>query len=282
MIRTAQQLKGKIRNLSMGDSAKAQMLMRTYATERFLERLSLSPYRENLILKGGTLVAALVGLEARSTMDVDTTIKSLPLTKEDIRAVVDEICAISLDDGMAFEIEKVETIMDDDEYPGIRVYLQATLERIRIPMKLDFSTDEAITPSELRFEYRLMFENRSVAIMAYNAETLIAEKLETVVARGVANTRMRDFYDLFVLEKTKSVPIDEAVLRQAFVNTCGKRGTSVAGDRIDVIVREIRSSREMSSLWQAYGARFSYASCLSWPAVLDVIEWFFGKVKVCS
>ena len=252
MIRTAQQLKGKIRNLSMGDSAKAQMLMRTYATERFLERLSLSPYRENLILKGGTLVAALVGLEARSTMDVDTTIKSLPLTKEDIRAVVDEICAISLDDGMAFEIEKVETIMDDDEYPGIRVYLQATLERIRIPMKLDFSTDEAITPSELRFEYRLMFENRSVAIMAYNAETLIAEKLETVVARGVANTRMR------------------------------KRGTSVAGDRIDVIVREIRSSREMSSLWQAYGARFSYASCLSWPAVLDVIEGFFGKVKVCS
>lgn len=282
MIRTAQQLKGKIRNLSMGDSAKAQMLMRTYATERFLERLSLSPYRENLILKGGALVAALVGLEARSTMDVDTTIKSLPLTKEDIRGVVDEICAIPLEDGMTFAIEKVETIMDDDEYPGIRVYLRATLERIRIPMKLDFSTDEAITPSELRFEYGLMFEDRAVAIMAYNVETLVAEKLETVMARGVANTRMRDFYDLYVLEETKSVFIDEKVLRQAFVNTCGKRGTSIAGDRIDAIVRDIRSSEEMANLWRAYGARFSYASCLPWSTVLCVVEGFFDKVKALS
>lgn len=268
-IRTAQQLKGLVRNLSQGDSAKAQMLMRSYATERFLERLSLSRYAGNLILKGGTLVAAMVGLDARSTMDIDATLKRLPLTEAGVLEVVGEVCAVPLDDGTSFAVGGVEGIMDEGDYPGVRVHMEALLERIRIPMKLDFTTDDAITPRELEFRYALMFEDRAIPVMAYNVETLLAEKLETLVARGVVNTRMRDFYDLHVLEKTKADLIDEEVLRRAFANTCGKRGTHADRSNVDLVFGEVESSATMEGRWLAYGVKHEYASGVAWAAVLE-------------
>ena len=268
-IRTAQQLKGLVRNLSKGDSAKAQMLMRSYATERFLERLSLSRYAGNLILKGGTLVAAMVGLDARSTMDIDATLKRLPLTEAGVLEVVGEVCSVPLDDGTAFAVGSVEGIMDEGDYPGVRVHMEALLGRIRIPMKLDFTTDDAITPRELEFPYGLMFEDRAIPVIAYNVETLLAEKLETLVARGVANTRMRDFYDLYVLEKTKADLIDEEVLRRAFANTCGKRGTRADRSNVDLVFGEVESSATMEGRWLAYSANHEYASGIAWAAVLE-------------
>lgn len=279
MIRTAQQLKGLVRNLSKGDSAKAQMLMRAYATERFLERLSLSSYAGNLILKGGTLVAAMVGLDARTTMDIDATIKSLPLSEEGICEVVSKICAIPLNDEMVFVIGNVESIMDEGDYPGVRVHMEAVLERVRIPMKLDFSTDDVITPKELEFEYALMFEERSVQIMAYNIETLLAEKLETVVSRGVANTRMRDFYDLYALKKTKTDSIDQSVLRRAFFSTCAKRHTSSDSTMIGLVFEEIRRSATMEERWNGYASRFEYASRLAWPVVLNAVSGLLNAAK---
>lgn len=280
MMRTAQQLKGLVRNLSRGDSAKAQMLMRAYATERFLERLSRSPYAGNLILKGGTLVAALVGLGVRTTMDIDATVKNLPLSEEDIHEVVSRVCETPLDDGMTFAVGSVGSIMDEGDYPGVRVHMEAVLERVRIPMKLDFSTGDVITPNELEFEYALMFEERSVPIMAYNIETLLAEKLETVVSRGVANTRMRDFYDLYALRKMKADSIDDAVLRRAFAGTCEKRHTSSDSAVIDLVFEEIRRSATMEERWSGYAARFEYASGLAWADVLDAAEGFLEAVKV--
>lgn len=132
MIHTSRQLKALVRNIAKGDSAKAQLIIRNYVTERFLERLSLSQYRSNLILKGGTLIAAMVGLDNRSTMDVDTTLKKLPLNETTVRTIVDDIIAVQLEDGMTFEIKSVSQIMDDADYPGIRLMLDATLENMHV------------------------------------------------------------------------------------------------------------------------------------------------------
>lgn len=192
MIHTSRQLKALVRNRSHGDSAKAQVIIRSYIMERLLERISLSEYRDKFILKGGMLVSALVGLDNRATMDIDTTVKNLPLTKDDVTRILTEIMAIEVDDGIFFSIRHISDIMDEFEYPGIRVMLEAQLDTMRNPLKIDISTGDIITPQEVQFVYPLMFEDRTISIYTYNVETVLAEKLETVISRGIANTRLRD------------------------------------------------------------------------------------------
>jgi len=168
MIRTATQLKALVRNMSKGNSTKAQIIIRYYVTERFLERLSLSQYKSNLLLKGGALVAAIAGLDNRSTMDVDATLNELPLSEDNARKVVEDIVAVTIDDGMEFEITNVSTIMDESDYPGVRVILDTTLNKMHTPLKIDFSTGDVITPREVEYSFRLLFEERSITILAYN------------------------------------------------------------------------------------------------------------------
>ena len=199
MIHTAKQLKDKVRNLSGGNNDVAQTLIRNFIMERFLERVSVSKYRNNFILKGGMLVASIVGVDMRATMDIDTTVKSLPLNEQDARRIIEEICSIQIEDGVTFKITLVKEIMEDFDYPGIRMMIEATLERMRQPIKIDISTDDAITPGAVEYEYKLMFEDRTISLLTYNLETLIAEKTQTILARGIANTRMRDFYDVYEL-----------------------------------------------------------------------------------
>ena len=216
MIRTSTQLKAKVRNLSAGDNDRAKLLIRNYVMERFLERIALSQYRNNFILKGGMLVAAVVGLEARATMDIDTTVKSLPLTMEDARKVVEDVIQVDVPDGVSFRITRVMDIMEGHDYPGIRFMLEATLDKLKQAIKIDISTGDVITPRAVEYSYKLMFEDRSISIWTYNLETLLAEKLETIMARETANTRMRDFYDIHVLMEQ---PIDYQVLHNAFMAT---------------------------------------------------------------
>jgi predicted nucleotidyltransferase component of viral defense system len=272
MMRTSQQLKSLVRNLSMGDSAKSQTIIRNYVMERFLERLSLSRYRKNLILKGGVLVAAMIGLDKRSTMDIDTTIKGLALSAETIRGIVTDISLIEIDDGMAFEIHGIESIMDEMEYPGIRVMLSASLEKMRIPLKLDFSTGDIVTPSETAFSLKLLFENRTISVLAYTLETVIAEKLETLLVRGTLNTRMRDFYDIYVLENTQTHSISARTLYSAFKGTVVKRGTAAVVADADLILREIESDAEMITLWSNYQRKFDYASDISWEMAIAAVR----------
>jgi len=279
MIRTSRQLKALVRNLSKGDSARAQIIIRNYVMERFLERLSLSPYRENFILKGGTLVAAMVGLDNRSTLDVDATVKNLPLTEDSARKLVGEIIGVQIDDGMSFEIRSVAPIMDDAEYPGIRVSLDTTLETMRTPLKIDFSTGDVITPHEVSYSFKLLFEDRTISILAYNLETVLAEKLETLVARGTANTRMRDFYDIYVLEDSQSHNIDRALLKTAFTNTSGKRGSSAVMAGMDVILDEVEASPEMIALWINYQNKFEYAADVGWDEVMRSVKKLCDDIR---
>ena len=224
MISTATQLKAKVRNLSGGDSKKAQTLIRNYIMERFLERIALSQYRNNFILKGGMLVAAVVGLDTRATMDIDTTVKSLNLTKDNAVRIVEDIISIDIDDGVRFQITKVTDIMEEHDYPGIRFMLETTLDKMRQTIKIDISTGDIITPRAVEYSYRLMFENRAISLWTYNLETLLAEKLETIMARGTANTRMRDFYDIYVISNRETY--DREILKKAFAATSTKRNTT--------------------------------------------------------
>ena len=225
MIKTTRQLKALVRNLTKGDSLQAQIIMRNYVMERFLERISLSKYRNNFILKGGMLVSAMVGLDTRSTMDIDTTIKNMPLSVENAREMIEEIIAVPIDDGMTFSIKSVGEIMDEAEYTGVRVNLEATLETMRTPLKVDISTGDIITPREVLYTFKLMFEERTISILAYNLETVLAEKMETVIARGVANTRLRDYYDLYILQNEYTHAISMEQFKAAFLATCKKRNS---------------------------------------------------------
>lgn len=279
MIHTSRQLKALVRNLSEGDSAKAQIIIRNYVMERFLERLSLSHYRNNMILKGGTLVAAMVGLDNRSTMDMDATLKNLPLNEQTAKEIVEDIIAIQVDDGMTFKIKNVMSIMDEADYPGIHVMLDATLETMHTPLKIDFSTGDAITPHEVTYSFRLLFEERTISILAYNLETVLAEKIETLLSRGTANTRMRDFYDIYVLTNTQAHNIDPATLKKAFANTSEKRGSIALLSDADLIMGEVAESASMDDLWKRYQLKFDYAADVPWDEVMKPVRRLVGMVK---
>jgi len=278
MIRTSRQLKALVRNLSKGDSTKAQIIIRNYVMERFLERLSISQYRDNLILKGGILVAAMVGLDNRSTLDVDATVKNLQLTEDSVNKFVNDIINITIDDGMTFEIMNVVNILDESEYPGIRVTIDASLETMKTPLKIDFSTDDVITPNEISYSYGLLFEDRAISILAYNLETILAEKLETLIARGTANTRMRDFYDLYILDNTQSSNINDDILKTAFINTSTKRGSNALLTDVYIILVEVENSDDMMMLWENYKRKFDYATEVSWESVMQSVRKLFRIV----
>lgn len=186
MICTSKQLKDKVRKISNGDNEVAKAMIRIFMMERFLERVTLSRYRDNFILKGGMLVASIVGVNMRTTMDIDTTVDALPLTESDAERIVKEICDIRIDDGVTFSITSVKKIMSDFEYPGIRIALEVYLDRMRQTIKLDISTDDAITPKAVIYEYNLLFEDRSISLLSYNIETILAEKMQTIIEHTLA------------------------------------------------------------------------------------------------
>jgi len=273
MIHTSKQLKDKVRNISKGDNDVAKALIRTFMMERFLERVSLSKYRNNFILKGGMLVASIVGVDMRATMDIDTTVKALPLNENDAERIISEICAIPLEDGVTFSITSVTNIMTDFEYPGIRMMLEATLDRMRQSIKLDISTDDVITPSAVEYEYKLMFEDRTISLLTYNTETLLAEKVQTIFARGIANTRMRDFYDVYGIVKMNAEKIDKDVLISAFHATCKKRETVFIKDEMTDTLSKIKENEAMAQMWEQFRKKNFFVGDLQWDEVIcDVLK----------
>lgn len=272
MITSSRQLMDRIKHLVGNDSAKVQVVMRLYAMERFFDRLARSPWREQFIVKGGALVTALVGISMRTTMDIDATVKGVTLQEEEIERVVDEICAIEAGDGMAFRIKSIDRIMDEHDYPGIRLSMEALFDHARIPMKLDFSTDDAITPGAIELGYPCLLENAEIPIMAYNIETLLAEKLETVVSRSVANTRMRDFYDVFTLLEMKGGSIDLSIFTAAVEATFNKRGTDSSPKNMRLVLSEIGGSERMMEMWVRYQSKTDYAQGIAWDGAVEAVS----------
>lgn len=273
MIHSARQLKDKIRNLAFDKSADAQVLLHNYMMERFLERVSDSSYRENFILKGGMLVASMVGLETRSTMDIDATVKGKTVSIEAIQRMVEDIISLDLSHGVSFTIGGVSEIMDEAEYPGVRITIVAYMDGIKVPLKVDISTGGCDYASRYRiYSYRLMFEDCAIRLLSYNLETVLAEKLETIVLRTTTNTRMRDFYDIHILLTLYRKDIDPTTMKNALLATSKRRTSLELLNNAEKVLTDLRDSDTMKGLWENYKSKFNYAKNISWTETLTSVR----------
>lgn len=276
---TPEQIKGRIKSVAKQNNADARTLMRIYMMERFLERLAQSEYRDNFIIKGGILVTAMIGVAHRSTMDIDTSMKNLNLSADDALQVVNQVKDIDLDDGVSFEVKDVSNIMDEMEYPGIRVTMNANVGRLITPLKIDISTGDVITPRAIEFNYDLLLEDRSISLWSYNLETILAEKLQTVLARGILNTRMRDFYDIRMLLDTYEDKVNKAVLKDAFAATCKKRGTDHLQEQAEEIIKIVEADEQLQVLWRAYQKKYSYAAEIDYASVISGVRKLMDWIR---
>ena len=272
MIHTSRQLKDLVRNLARSSGIEAHVLIRRYMMERLLERISLSSYKDSFILKGGMLVSSLVGVDTRATMDIDATVKGLPVTASDMEHILTEIITIPIDDGVQFQIKGISDIMEEMEYGGVRISMQALLDNSVTPLKLDISTGDVITPREIRYPYKLRFEERRIPLMVYPLETVLAEKLETILSRSILNSRMRDYYDVQVLQEAFSKEIDHSTLAKALIATADKRGSTDQLRDTEAVLRAIEDSPELRELWIGYQQKNTYAKPYTWERIIRSVR----------
>ena len=273
------QLKAYVKNLAKEKNISAQIVLQNYMLERLLERISISEYHDNFILKGGFLLAAMVGLDTRATMDMDATIKGLPVTKETISEMFGEICKIHIDDDINFEFSGIADIREDDEYGGYRVSLSGNYPPMAVPLKIDITTGNKITPREMVYSFNLMFEERSINVLAYTVETILAEKLETIISRGDQNTRPRDFYDVYILNTLQKQNIDNIILKDAFAATVKKRGAEHIVSNYKEIIETVANNTVMNNQWTRYQKEFDYAKYIDFEDACNVIKRLLLEIK---
>ena len=267
----AMSLKAKIRNIAKKKNIPAQVILQNFMFERLLVRLSVSDFKDKFIIKGGMLVATIVGLDNRATMDMDTTLRNLPLTPEAIHSALQDICSIAFDDGVTFEIGKISPIRDDDIYGGYRVMLNARFDTLLTPLSIDVSTGDVITPHAVQCSFTEIFsEDKTFELWAYNIETVMAEKIETILRRGVFNTRPRDYYDMYILSTTQK--FDKLVLADAIMATAKHRGTTEQIKDVSTIIGNIEESIELKAMWDKYRKQFSYAKDIEYGQIIAVLK----------
>jgi predicted nucleotidyltransferase component of viral defense system len=273
-MKTSTQLKALVRNLSAAKNVESEIILRNFMLERFLERLSASEYRSNFILKGGMLIAAMVGIETRTTMDLDATIKGQTLSETQITDLIEGILRVPVDDGVLFTFRKMEEIREEADYPGYRVSIDAALDKTRQTMHIDITTGDFVTPREIEYSLKLMFEERSISILAYNLETVLAEKFESVISRGLTNTRMRDYYDIYILTATQQ--FDATTFRSALEKTTTKRKTTEQISDATAVIGRISESKVLTDLWRRYQNKYSYAADVSWEKAIGSLRSLNG------
>lgn len=280
-MKNAMQLKDIMKNLSKEKHISAQLLLQNYMMERLLERISQSKYKEFFIIKGGFLIAAMVGLDTRATMDIDATIKGYPVTEKTIKTMFEEICDIYIPDDIVFEFKHIGEIREGDEYTGYRVSVTANYAPMAVPLKLDITTGDVITPKEISFAYPMILEDRTISVLAYNLETILAEKIETVISRSDQNTRPRDYYDIYILYRLWKNNVNVHNLQCALKATGEKRGSVNLLTEYKRIMEVVVNSEVMSKQWKKYQKDFAYASevsfkdaCNTVTRIMDIIgQW---------
>lgn len=275
-MKNAMQLKAIMKKLAKENQISAQLVLQNYMLERFLERVSLSPYRDNYLIKGGFLISSMVGLNSRATMDMDATIKGYPVTQDTVQKMIEKILTVPVDDDITFTFKSIGEIREGDEYTGYRVALTADFPPMAVPLKLDITTGDKITPREIQYDYKLMLEDRHIQVMAYNLATILAEKLETVISRSDQNTRPRDYYDVYILTKLQAENIDFPALGAALMATASKRGSDSILQDYRAIVEAVRNSEIMRRQWDNYRKDFDYASTISFDEVCDAVCFYNG------
>lgn len=271
MMMTIEQIKGKLKSISRKENADARILLRIFMMERLLERISTSQYKDNFIVKGGILVTSLVGVNMRSTMDMDITIKSIQLSVDTIYKIIDDICKIDLVDNVTFKIDNVQSVMEDKEYPGIRFSITGNMGKLSSPIKIDFSTGDIITPKEVSYKYKLLIEDRTIELWSYNIETILAEKIDTILNKGIQNTRIRDFYDIYIINTLYKTKIDSDILKKAYINTSSFRCHEYTKEEIEKILNNIFVSKELKELWFNYSKKYEYAKDIDFSSVIASI-----------
>ena len=277
-MRTPEQLKGIIRNLAKEKGIHAQEILQIYMFERIIERLSVSPYKDNFILKGGLLISAILGIEERTTMDMDTTIKGLLMKKENIKNIINEILNQEVNDGIEFQLIDVTPIREEDKYENFRVSIQAVYGKMKIPMKIDITTGDVITPQEVQFLYPLLFEDRHIKIKAYTQETIMAEKFETIMSRNVGNTRTRDFYDLHLLYHLYHKNANWNILKEAVFATADRRGSLSILNNIEQILVALNESDYLKNSWKRYQSQNLYARNISYSDIMKTMQLLIRKI----
>lgn len=271
-MRNAMQLKAKIRNISREKRISAQVVLQNYMMERLLERVSNSLYKSSFILKGGMLISAMIGLESRTTMDIDATIRNYPLTVENIQRIFNEILALDINDGVSFRLKWINEIRENDLYSGFRISMDCFYDTLTVPIKVDLTSGDRITPHAIEYKYKLLMEERWISIYSYNLETILAEKIETVLFRGILNTRSRDFYDIYKLSKLRGNDIDYSLCKKALIATMERRESINILSNSENIVDFIRRDRFIRERWAKYQREFNYVNEISFTEIMDEIE----------
>ena len=268
----SESLKGRIRNIANSKNLRPQEILQMFFFERFLDRLSKSEYKFNFVIKGGLLISSMIGIDNRTTMDMDTTIKGVPLQEEVIRNIVSDIINIKVDDGIEFEITDISHIREEDEYENFRVHLIANFEKIKNDMKIDITTGDAITPKEIEYLYPCMFQEESLRVLAYPIETILAEKYESVIKRNISTTRMRDFYDLYNLYNLRKEEIDFDILKQAIISTANRRESLLLMKQAKDIIEDIKDDDYLKELWKVYLEDNLYVGNLDFLETVKIVE----------
>lgn len=250
----------------------ANTVLQNYMMERFLERVSASQYKDNFILKGGFLIAAMVGIDLRSTMDMDTTIKGIPVDRETIERIINEILEIDVGDNVTFIIKSITNIHNVSDYDDFRVGIEAKFFTMRVNMKLDITTGDVIIPREVGYSFKLMFEDRHIDIKAYNINTILAEKIETILSRNVSNTRARDFYDVYILLTTRMYDIDRNELKQAIAKKAEERNSMVYLENHQKYLTDVIESEDVQKIWSNYKHKYLYAKDILFCDIINCIE----------
>lgn len=273
-MKTPEQLKGSIRSMAAKKNLRAQEVLQMYLFERVLERLANSPYQKNFILKGGLLISSMIGISERTTMDLDTTVRGIQMEENEIVKVINEILKVNVEDGVVFDYERIEPIREEDAYNNFRVHLRAKYGKIDSPMKIDITTGDVITPVAIKYEFPLLFDEKTVDVMAYTLETILAEKFETIIRRNIGTTRARDFYDLHMLYRSRKNEIRLELLKDAILHTAKKRGS--VNDIYDWqdILKELREEPQLYLLWDNYLADNPYIGELKFHEVMDSVDAF--------
>lgn len=275
----AMQLKARMKNLASNHHVSAQSVLQNFMLERLLERISSSNYKDMFILKGGMLIASLVGIDSRTTMDMDVTLRGYPLSEDKLHTALQEICAVPLEDEVTLLTGDIVPIRGDDEYGGYRATILARYESITTPLKLDITTGDIITPGAIRYAFRSNFENREFDVWVYPIETILAEKAETILRRSVINTRPRDFYDVYIIMKTHRHAIKKETLISALNATSRKRMSISALQDKDKILRTIQSDGTMRQRWARYCKENYYANGIEFDEVIEVLTDILNSTR---
>lgn len=275
-MKKSMQLKARVKEMAQQYQVPAQAILQNFMMERLLERIAISKYRDMLVLKGGMLIASMIGIGSRTTMDMDATLRGFILSEEAIQSAFAEICAIRLDDDVNLFLNTITSIRDEDEYGGYRVAITARYEGINTPIKIDLTTGDAITPKAIRYKFLSNFEKKSIDVWAYNIETILAEKVETILRRGILNTRLRDYYDVYILIKSRGHIINRKTFTSALIATAEKRSSLTAVRDRENTLSAIHSDPLMRRRWELYSRENFYANDIDFEDVMASIVGIFN------